>query len=344
MPTAGTGCPDQRPLIMSSQSTVAVRNAIEAACSDLSDGALILVACSGGPDSLALAACAAWVGQRRGLRVGAVVVDHGLQDDSAVIAESAAAACRALSMDPVLIERVLVGTRGGPEAAARDARYAALTSVAKSLDASAVLLGHTREDQAETVLLRLARGSGARSLSAMAPINGLWRRPMLDLPRAVVHECAAEESARVGVTTWTDPHNSDPSFSRVRVREALPVLAETLGDGVVGGLARSAQLLRDDADALDAWAMVEVATHVLNAHPGCSIDVTALESMPRAIRTRIYKVMCERCGASELDAGHIAGIDELITRWHGQGTLNLPGRVNAAREYGRLSVWPPTME
>lgn len=175
-------------------------------------------------------------------------------------------------------------------------------------------------------------------------MNGLWRRPMLDIPREVVHECAAEEGARVGVSAWTDPHNSDPAYARVRVRNALPLLAETLGDGVIGGLARSAQLLRDDADALDAWAAVEFATHVVDAALGLSIDVTALESMPRAIRTRIYKTMCERSGATELDSGHIAGIDELVTRWHGQGTLNLPGRVNAAREYGRLSVWPPTME
>jgi tRNA(Ile)-lysidine synthase len=329
---------------MSSQSTVAVRNAVEAACADIDDGSLVLVACSGGPDSLALAACAAWVGERRGFRVGAVIVDHGLQSASAEIAEEAAAACRAFGLDPVVIERVQVGTAGGPESAARDARYAALTSIAESSSAAAVLLGHTREDQAETVLLRLARGSGARSLAAMSPANGRWRRPMLDLPRAVVHQCAAEECARIDVTPWQDPHNADPSYARVRVREALPLLAETLGEGVIGGLSRSAQLLRDDADALDAWAMVEVATHVLDGQPGCSIDVSALESMPRAIRTRIYKVMGERCGATELDAVHIAGIDELITRWHGQGILNLPGRVNAAREYGRLSVWPPKME
>ena len=329
---------------MSSQSTVAVRNAVEAACADIADGAFVLVACSGGPDSLALAACAAWVGERRGIQVGAVIVDHGLQTASAEIADEAAAACRAFGLDPVVIERVQVGTAGGPESAARDARYSALTSIAESLSAAAVLLGHTREDQAETVLLRLARGSGARSLAAMAPVNGMWRRPMLDVPRAVVHECAAEECARIDVAPWQDPHNADPSYSRVRVREALPLLAETLGEGVIRGLSRSAQLLRDDADALDAWAMVEIGTHVLDAQPGCSIDVTALESMPRAIRTRIYKVMCERCGATELDAGHIAGIDELITRWHGQGILNLPGRVNAARKYGRLSVWPPKME
>lgn len=329
---------------MSTQSTVAVRNAVESACADLPQDALVLVACSGGPDSLALAACAAWVGERQGFRVGAVIVDHGLQESSAEIARQAAHACRAFGLDPVAIESVTVGSAGGPEAAARDARYAALSAKAEALDAATVLLGHTREDQAETVLLRLARGSGARSLSAMAAAHGMWRRPMLDLPRSLVHECAAEECARIGVRPWSDPHNADPAYARVRVREALPLLTEALGDGVIGGLARSAQLLRDDADALDSWAMVEIATHVLDAHPGCSIDVTALETMPRAIRTRIYKVMCERCGSTELDAGHIAAIDELITRWHGQGTLNLPGRVNAAREYGRLSVWPPTME
>lgn len=329
---------------MSTQGTVAVRNAVEAACADLDEGALVLVACSGGPDSLALAAGAAWVAERSGFRAGAVIIDHGLQEPSADIADEAAHACRALGLDPVSVERVHVGSAGGPEAAARDARYAALRKTAEALGAGAVLLGHTREDQAETVLLRLARGSGARSLAAMAPVNGLWRRPMLDLPRAVVHECAVEECERIGVRPWSDPHNADPAYARVRVRDALPLLAETLGEGVIGGLSRSARLLRDDADALDSWAAIEVATHVIDAAAGCSIDVTALELMPRAIRTRIYKVMGERCGATELEATHIDGIDELITRWHGQGTLNLPGRVNAAREYGRLSVWPPTME
>lgn len=329
---------------MSTQATVSVRNAVEAACADLPDGALVLVACSGGPDSLALAAAAAWVGERKGFRAGAIVVDHGLQDGSAEVAQAAADACHALGLDPVIIERVHVGTAGGPEAAAREARYSALAAHANAMSAAAVLLGHTREDQAETVLLRLARGSGARSLSAMAPATGLWRRPLLEISRADVHECAREECARVGVTPWSDPHNADPSFARVRVRDALPLLAETLGEGVIGGLARSARLLRDDADALDAWAQVEFVTHVVDAGPGCSIEVDVLESLPRAIRTRIYKSMCERCGAVELDAGHISGIDELVTRWHGQGTLNLPGGVNAAREYGRLSVWPPTLE
>lgn len=329
---------------MSSQGTVAVRNAVEAACADMPEGSLVLVACSGGPDSLALAACTAWVATRIGLRAGAVIVDHGLQDASAAVAQEAARACAEFGLSSVIIERVEVGTAGGPEAAAREARYGALTSVAETLGAAAVLLGHTREDQAETVLLRLARGSGARSLSAMAPVTGLWRRPLLDLARATVHECAQEECARIGVEPWRDPHNADPSFARVRVREAMTTLVDALGEGVVGGLSRTARLLRDDADALDAWAMIEFATHITKGDPGFAIEITALESLPRAIRTRLYKLMGERCGAAELDAGHIAGIDELITRWHGQGEINLPGRVNAAREYGRLSVWPRTME
>jgi len=329
---------------MSSQATVAVRNAVEAACVDLPEGSLVLVACSGGPDSLALAACTAWVATRMGLRAGAVIVDHGLQDASAAVAQEAARACAEFGLSPVVIERVEVGTAGGPEAAAREARYAALTSVADGLGAAAVLLGHTREDQAETVLLRLSRGSGARSLSAMSPVTGLWRRPLLDLPRSTVHECALEECGRIGVEPWRDPHNADPAYARVRVREAMTSLVGALGDGIVGGLSRSARLLRDDADALDSWAMIEFATHVSDASPGFTIEIAALESLPRAIRTRLFKIMAERCGSAELDAGHIAGIDELITRWHGQGEINLPGRVNAAREYGRLSVWPRTME
>ncbi|MEY4136358.1 MAG: hypothetical protein RL205_486, partial [Actinomycetota bacterium] len=148
---------------MSTHATVAVRNAVEAACADIPDGALVLVACSGGPDSLALAACAAWVGSRQQFAVGAVIVDHGLQESSAEVAREAAVACQAFGLAPVTIERVEVGTAGGPEAAAREARYAALTSASASLGAAAVLLGHTREAQAEPVLLRRARGSGARA-------------------------------------------------------------------------------------------------------------------------------------------------------------------------------------
>ena len=231
----------------------AVRLALRAALHDEPRGALVLVACSGGPDSLALAAGVAFEAPRAGLRAGAVVVDHGLQPGSDEVAAAAAAACRTLGLDPVVVRTVLVVGPGGPEAAARDARYAALAAAAARLGAGAVLLGHTRDDQAESVLLGLARGSGARSLAGMAPSRGVFRRPLLGMPREVtLAACAAQ-----GLEPWQDPTNAagpgSPLRSRVR-GEVLPVLEEVLGPGVPAALARTADLLREQADALDELA------------------------------------------------------------------------------------------
>ncbi|MEN1976940.1 tRNA lysidine(34) synthetase TilS, partial [Cellulomonas olei] len=235
----------------------ATRSAVAASVADLPDGARVLVACSGGPDSLALAAATAFVataGGRGRLRAGAVVVDHGLQPGSADVASRAAAACRRLGLDPVEVVAVDVTGPGGPEAAARAARTGALESAAGRLGAAAVLLGHTRDDQAEGVLLGLARGSGARSLAGMAPVRGLLRRPLLAVTRAqTVAACAA-----LGLDPWHDPTNAgaapgDPRRSRVRAH-VMPVLERELGPGVAAALARSAELLREDADALDALA------------------------------------------------------------------------------------------
>src|SRR5690606_20312838 len=111
---------------------------------------LVLVALSGGADSLALAAATAFEAPRAHLRAGAVIVDHGLQAASTEVAERAAEQARALGLDPVVVVRVQVGSAGGPEAAARDARYAALVETIQTTDAAALLLGHTLDDQAET--------------------------------------------------------------------------------------------------------------------------------------------------------------------------------------------------
>ncbi len=236
-----------------SPAVAAVRVAVRAALADEPTGALLLVACSGGPDSLALAAAAAFEAPRTGLRAGAVVVDHGLQPGSDEVAGRAAAACRALGMDPVLVRAVRVDGPGGPEAAARDARYAALAAAAAETGAWAVLLGHTRDDQAESVLLGLARGSGARSLAGMPPRRGVFRRPLLGISRAqTLAACAAQ-----GLDPWQDPTNAAgagaPLRSRVR-GELMPVLEEVLGPGVPAALARTADLLREQADALDELA------------------------------------------------------------------------------------------
>jgi len=318
---------------------MATRTAVADTLADLVPGSRVIVACSGGPDSLALAAATAWVAGREGPAARAVVVDHGLQAGSGDAARDAVAACTALGLEAAAV-RVEVGRDGGPEAAARTARYAALDREAREWDAAAVLLGHTREDQAETVLLRLARGSGARSLSGMAARNGLWRRPFLGLARSTVQAAATEVLAPLGRTAWSDPHNSDPDFARVRVRALLDGLAHDLGPGVVLGLARSADLLRDDADALEAIARAEHARVVDADESGETADCAALEALPMAVRSRVLRLMCLRCGspADALGVDHVRRVEALVTDWRGQGEVALPGGVTAARAYGRLCL------
>ena len=323
----------------SSPETLDCRRAVAEALADLEPGSAVVVACSGGPDSLALAAASAWVGSRVPLDVTAVVVDHGLQADSAVVAADAAATCEVLGVTARVVA-VSVGTEGGPEAAARTARYAALQEVAEEARATAVLLGHTLEDQAETVLLRLARGSGARSLAAMSSRTGLWRRPFLDLPRATVRAAAQEALARVDRAAWADPHNDDPTFARVRVRGVLPLLDDAVGGGAVIGLARSAALLRDDADALDAIAVGEFERLVTDDAGTWSADCAALHDLPAALRTRVLRAMALAAGAPADSVGfdHVRTLDAFVTDWHGQSEASLPGGVRAERSCGRLCL------
>ncbi|TWD79869.1 tRNA(Ile)-lysidine synthase [Kribbella amoyensis] len=309
------------------------REAVRIALADLPRGTTVLVACSGGADSLALAAATAFEAPKLGLRAGAVVVDHGLQADSARVAETAAEQCRSLGLDPVRVRAVEVGVEGGPEAAARTARYDALREIADEVQADVVLLGHTRDDQAETVLLGLARGSGARSLAGMAPVAGLLRRPLLEVPRATT----AAACIASGLRPWHDPHNDDPQYTRVRVRhEVLPVLEEALGPGVVEALARTAGLLRADADALDALAADLAETAVRRAEDQVVCDIGMLEVEPPALRTRVLRqaALEAGCRANDLTAGHVAAVDTLITGWRGQRWIDLPQGVRAIRRGG----------
>lgn len=301
------------------------------ALADLVPGDCVLVAVSGGSDSLALATAAAFVGARLGLVVGAVVVDHALQPGSAVVADEAAAVTREVGLRPVEVVAVHVGTRGGPEGAARTVRRAALLAAAERLGARTVLLGHTLDDQAETVLLGLARGSGARSLAAMAPVDGPWRRPFLSLTRTDTQAiCRAE-----GLTWWDDPHNADRAYARVRVRlDALPALEAALGPGVREALARTAELVRADADLLDALA----CSALEGARVSDGLDVATLSALAPALRTRVLRrsALDAGCPASDLAHVHVTAIDELVTGWHGQVGIDLPGRVTATRADGVL--------
>lgn len=302
-------------------------------------GERLLVGCSGGADSLALAAAAAFVVPRLGGSVGAVVVDHGLQPGSDVVAAQAAAQCRGLGMAFVEVVPVAVARTGeGPESAARDARYAALTEAAEHHGAVAVLLGHTRDDQAEQVLLGLARGSGTRSLAGMPPVRAARRgsavrivRPFLTVSRAETEgTCRA-----LGLTPWVDPHNTDRGFTRVRARRVLPVLERELGPGVVAALARSADLLRDDADALDAAA--RTAYEQLGDPPW---PAGRLADLPVAVRRRVWRELALRSGSPSgaLTAEHLRAADELVSRWRGQGPVDLPGGLRLHRRGGLVSL------
>lgn len=296
------------------------------------DAPLVLVALSGGPDSLALAAATAFEAPRAGVRAGAVIVDHGLQAASAEVADRAARQAQQLGLAPVLVRRVEVGTEGGPEAAARTARYAAFDAAAAETGAAAVLLGHTLDDQAETVLLGLARGSGASSLHGMPATAGLYRRPLLALRRATTIAACAD----AGFEPWTDPHNSDPAYTRVRVREhVLPVLERELGPGVAEALARTADQLREDDEALDRFAE-EVAEELAeHAEAGISLPVAALASNPAALRQRLIRLAVSSEFHVSLSRAQTLEIARLVTDWHGQGPVHLPG-VRVERRAGLL--------
>ncbi|MET8679289.1 tRNA lysidine(34) synthetase TilS [Streptomyces sp. NPDC004647] len=309
------------------------------------DGPLVLVACSGGADSMALASALAFEAPKLNIRAGGVTIDHGLQPGSGLRAAEVVARLGALRLDPVEAIPVRVGRAGGPEAAARDARYAALDAAAERHGAAAVLLGHTRDDQAETVLLGLARGSGTRSLSGMAAVSGSggrYRRPFLHLDRQTARKACLVQSLPV----WDDPHNTDPSYTRSRLRhEGLPALEKSLGKGVIEALARTAQLSRDDADALDAWA-ADVERTVL-ADPAAdgrdgfaALDTAKLFVLPSAVRRRVLRRAAIAAGSppGSLFAKHIEEVDRLITGWRGQGVINLPGRVEVQRRCGSLVI------
>jgi tRNA(Ile)-lysidine synthase len=306
-----------------------LRQALKENLADLNPGDTVLVACSGGADSLALVRAAVHVGNELSLQVGAIVIDHQLQSGSSLVASGAVATAQELGAHPVelIAVDVLIGPgSGGLEAAARDARREAFAKYADQNDVKAILLGHTREDQAETVLLGLARGSGARSLSGMRRIDGLYRRPFLRVSRAVVRSTVED------LYVHEDPHNSDLSFARVRVRDSiLPLMEADLGPGVSSALARTADMLRDDADALDQIA----ATH------GLIDDVEVLAKLPRAMRTRIIRRLAAAAGCTmnDLTREHVLGVDSLIVHWRGQGPLNLPGSVNVERAHGKLKFY-----
>jgi len=299
------------------------------------DPPLVLVGCSGGPDSLALAAVTAFFASRGEIRVGAVVVDHQMQPGSAEVAANTAATLRRLGLDPVQVRTVELGNDGvGPEAAARAARFGALDVAARELGAQTVLLGHTLDDQAESVLLGLARGSGTKSLAGMRPRRGLYARPFLGLRRS--ETLAICES--LGLDPWHDPANTDPAYLRVRVRHSvLPFLTAELGPGVTESLARSATILGHDADFLDALAQTEFERIAeifpgADAHPGeVRLSEDALRQLAPALQMRVLARAVVVLGGYQPSYERLASAQVLLERKGSAGPVQMAGKVSAYR-------------
>ena len=286
------------------------------------------VALSGGADSLALAAAAAAAKPST-----ALIVDHRLQRDSMRVAATARGQALSLGCVDAQVLCVDVGTTGGPEAAARTARYRALDDARGD---APVLLAHTLDDQAETVLLGLGRGSGSRSIAGMRPCDPPWYRPLLGIRRALTHAACAE----LGLTPWQDPHNADRRFTRTRLRtEVLPLLEEVLGGGVAEALARTATALREDTDTLDELARQALA----EVGAGGGLDTAGLAALPEAVRRRVIRGWLLAGGASGLTDKQIRGVDTLVTAWRGQGGVAVASplrsqRLIAGRRDGMLTL------
>ena len=307
--------------------SVAIRSAVKPFLEKLEAGDTFLVAVSGGADSLALAQALFIESKSLALNAVAITVDHQLQENSDQQAERVAEQLKEIGYGQVIVKKVVVTIDAGLESGARDARYAALNESVEETKAVKVFLGHTRNDQAETVLLGLARGSGARSLSGMAAENGIYIRPLLSITREETESACHEW----GLDFWNDPHNLNTEFTRVKVRrEVIPYLEEHLDLGISRALVRTAALLRDDADALDLWAEREAT----------DLECDRLALLPKAIRTRIIRKAALAAGATpgKLTFEQVGAIDALICAWKGQGEVSLAGGVKVERISGRLSL------
>ena len=313
---------------------IEMQNAVQNLLKEFDAGDYVLVGCSGGADSLALVWTTLVVGKRLELKIGAIIVDHQLIPESNDVALNAKKQCEELGIQEVIIKKVNVEhNHEGLEAAARIARYEAFENVLHETNAQAILLAHTQDDQAETVLMRLTRGSGAKSLSGMAQVSGKYLRPFLHLRKKLVHDSLD----LIGLKAWQDPANTDHQFLRVKVRhELMPKIVEVLGESAISSLDKTSQLLR-----LDNQALEELAQQFFKSQKDVKtngLEISELEKLPEAIRTRVLRIFAIASGVhpGPFSFEHIEAIDALVKNWHGQGNVDLPGFIQATRVNGSL--------
>jgi tRNA(Ile)-lysidine synthase len=297
-------------------------------------GDRVCVAVSGGADSVALLRILLELRTELGIVLFVGHFNHGLraeesEADEAFVADLARQHGLEFFVGRNDVRGYAASRKLSIEAAGRKLRYEWFTRLADEQRFDAVATAHTLDDQAETVLLGLARGSGARSLAGMPPRRGVFLRPLLGLRRRVtVDACAA-----LGLAPWADPHNADRRFARVRVRlDALPALEAALGPGVAEALARTADQLRDDAEVLD-----KIASSERSADPA-PMSAASLAGLPDAVRSRVLRsaALAAGCPATALTSAHVTRIGELVTDWRGQRWIDLPGGVRATRRSGQV--------
>jgi len=312
---------------MITQARLAVRQTLAA----LSPGDGVVVAVSGGADSLLLAFSLFLEREELALSIHAVVIDHQLQENSGAIALETKRALEKFGIESITIIPVEVEKRDGIEADARRARYQALVEFARKVSALRIFLGHNQDDLAESVLLGLTQGSGTKSLAAMRVDDGLYVRPFLALEREVIRQACQE----VKLDYWNDPHNDDERFTRVKIRKKiLPLLEAEIGPGIAEALARSARIFREDSDALDALADEIYAT----LPDPTAMEIGHLEGLPVALRKRVIRRALASLGATRISAEQLSWVDALVSQWHGQKEVALPAGVTARRESGRLAL------
>ena len=312
-----------------------LRKAVRFWFEKLEPNSKVCIGVSGGADSLALAAAAKLEANNFPIDLVAVIVDHGLQENSAEISQIAKQQLTKLGFEDIFIGKANVQITDGLEASARRARYKVFQQAIETYNPNIFLLGHTKNDQAEGVLLGLARGSGTKSLSGMQEVSGNFVRPLLGIDR-VTTEIACREA---NIEFWVDPHNSNQEFTRVRVREnILPLLENEIGPGIIDALARSAKILREDATALDEWA-----ESIFRQVEPMDIEISILVGLPVAIRSRVLRMAIYAAGApvGSISAAHLEPIEAFVSDWRGQGHTSLPGGVKVCRISGRLSLSKP---
>ena len=314
----------------SNQTFLKLRQAVREHLNNISGVALVGV--SGGADSMVLAAAA--LAENNGKRVIPVVVDHGLQDGSADIARNVVERLKKMGFNEVFSARADVQLTDGLEASARRARYKVFEQAIETYGAQVFLLAHTKNDQAESVLLGLARGSGTRSLAGMREQNGIYIRPFLEITKEEIDSASKE----LGLEIWSDPHNENLEFKRVLIRkQSLPQLEKDLGPGIIDALARSARIMGEDADALDQWA-----DEVFQELGIDNLEVAKLVELPKAVRARVLRMAIYAAGApsGSISSDHLKPVEALITAWNGQGECALPGGVKVLRISGRITLSP----